>query len=336
MDTAELEEIAEALYGDGAFTVVKSLSEKQRKDRNFKAMENAAIATNAVGMVAGPAALYSAVRHRKQGGIPRDLMDSAANAMQNRKSKGQVRPRSVRIAGMKARKITNALNRPGTPKQAVAAGAAGAGLIGLQAINWSGDTISTKLLNDQKKSREVKKSDEIKAEPKQLRAVRLGHKAVFTAAKVPEKIREVKPVTKSLDVVWHGEISKMDTDKRQVFGWASIVEIDGKPVIDLQGDYMTVDEIEKAAYDYVKSSRKGGHQHQKTDDGPKHVSDMIESFLVTDEKKRQMGLPDSTPTGWWVGFQVNDDDVWAQVKDGKLPGFSIHGSGTRKSVEVDG
>ena len=182
------------------------------------------------------------------------------------------------------------------------------------------------------------------AEPVKIKLVRLGADAAFDTARTApmvaakQKAKKQAKVAKNetgMDIHWQGEISKMDTDKRQVFGWASIIEIDGKPVVDLQGDVMTVEEIEKAAYNYVKESRKGGHEHERSEDGPRHVSDLVESFLVTPEKKEQMGLPDSVPTGWWVGFQVHDDEVWDKVKDGKLKNFSIHGSGVRKNVEVD-
>jgi len=64
-------------------------------------------------------------------------------------------------------------------------------------------------------------------------------------------------------------------------------------------------------------------------DDPRHVSDLIESFVVTDEKKKLLGLPADMPTGWLVGFQVHDDDTWNLVKSGKRKGFSIHGSGKR-------
>lgn len=138
--------------------------------------------------------------------------------------------------------------------------------------------------------------------------------------------------THAPDVVWEGEFSKFDSDKRQVFGWASIVEVNGEPVVDLQGDYITPDEIEKAAYAYVQKSRKGGDMHRRDGDQPFHASEMIESFVVTDEKKKILGLPDSMPTGWWCGFQVHDDDVWAKVKSGERTGFSIHGRGKRQEV----
>lgn len=137
----------------------------------------------------------------------------------------------------------------------------------------------------------------------------------------------------SFGVTWIGEFSKTDDDKRQVFGWASVVEVDGQPVIDRQGDWITPDEIEKAAYQYVMKSRKGGHQHKRNGDEPFHASDMIESIVFTPEKIAKMGLPDDFPVGWWVGYKVHDDDTWSKVKKGDITGFSIHGKGKRQSVD---
>ena len=171
-----------------------------------------------------------------------------------------------------------------------------AGGLALQAVNTGGDVVANRVL-----SRESKK-----------------------------KIS--KAVETEFDV--RGEVCKMDMDKKQIFGWASIVEVNGEPVIDLQGDYMTMETVEKAAYDYVRSSRKGGNQHQRDENGPKHVSDMIESLIVTEDKKKALGLAPDTPTGWWVGFQINDDDTWQEYKTGKKTQFSIHGSGIRKDVEI--
>lgn len=133
-------------------------------------------------------------------------------------------------------------------------------------------------------------------------------------------------------VTWSGEFSKFDDDKRQVFGWASVVEIDGQPVVDRQGDFITPDEIEKAAYEYVVKSRVGGHQHRRTESGAFHAADMIESIVFTPEKIEKMGLPDDFPVGWWVGYKVNDDETWGKVKHGDITGFSIHGKGKRKPV----
>jgi len=137
-----------------------------------------------------------------------------------------------------------------------------------------------------------------------------------------------------VSVVWAGEFAKTDEDKRQVFGWASVVELNGQPVVDRQGDWISPDEMERAAYEYVLKSRKGGHQHRRDGENPFHASDMIESFVMTPEKIEKMGLPDSTPVGWWVGYKIHDDEAWQKVKKGEVTGFSIHGKGKRKEIDA--
>jgi hypothetical protein len=131
--------------------------------------------------------------------------------------------------------------------------------------------------------------------------------------------------------------SKVDDDKQQVFGWVSISKKDGVEVLDLQGDYVPIEEIEKSAYDYMLKSRKGGNQHARIyselGDQPKHVADVIESVVFTPEKIEKMGLPGDHTQGWWMGMQIFDDETWRQVKSGERAGFSIHGQGKREVVE---
>ena len=132
------------------------------------------------------------------------------------------------------------------------------------------------------------------------------------------------------DLTWSGEIRKLDKDKRQVFGWCSLTEVDGEPIIDRQGDYIPLEEVEKSAYDYVMTSRKGGDMHRRVGEEPLHTSDMIESFVVTPEKLSKMGLEeDAMPHGWWVGYKIHDDNQWESVKKGDRNYFSIHGRGRR-------
>jgi hypothetical protein len=154
-----------------------------------------------------------------------------------------------------------------------------------------------------------------------------------TTQKATKKVKQAAaPIVKAEtpELTWTGEIAKFDTDKRQVFGWCSITAINGEPVVDLQGDYVPLEEIEKAAYTYVVDSRKGGDMHKRDGESPLHTSDLVESFVVTPEKLVKMGLPsDALPHGWWVGFKVNDDTQWEMVKNGERTGFSIHGAGRR-------
>ena len=122
-------------------------------------------------------------------------------------------------------------------------------------------------------------------------------------------------------------VSKIDLDKKLVFGWASIIkDAEGKVLVDRQNDYIdSEDELESAAYHYVLNSRDGGELHIN-----KGVSTMIESVVFSKEKQQAMGIPEGViPTGWWIGFRVNDDRVWEEVKKGAYTGFSVHGTGRR-------
>jgi hypothetical protein len=138
------------------------------------------------------------------------------------------------------------------------------------------------------------------------------------------------------DITVEGTISKINRDRQEVFGWASITKMGGREVVDLQGDYIETDELERAAYDYVLNSRVGGEMHQRVGkSAPKQIGTLIESMVITPEKVEKMGLPSETPHGWWIGFKVNDNNVWKAVKDSKYTGFSIHGKGIRKQMAYE-
>lgn len=356
-------EVAKALFGEGAHELI-SKADPSKKQRNDRRMQNAALATNVVGSVAGPAALYSAVKNRQGGGIPRDIASSAGPRMAGAKNL------KVKRVGQKINRGVASLNAPGNKKAKIAAGAAGATMVGLQAVNWGGDMLSAKLINDQKKKDVAKSSpdsadlhipgarkpggsarlvaralDDPKvraggryvAEETKVRAVKVASTGkVKAAATGRSKVERVlsKSDDPTVDVTWGGEISKVDGDKRQAFGYCSVIELDGEPVVDRQGDYINSEELEKSAYDYVMKSRKGGDMHRRVGDAPFHGADLIESFVITDEKIEKMGLPQDTPRGWWVGFKVHDDELWSEVKKGNRKGFSIHGKGIRKDMAI--
>ena len=141
--------------------------------------------------------------------------------------------------------------------------------------------------------------------------------------------------SKSDEAVWEGTFSKFDDDKHLAFGWASVVSMGGHPVIDKQGDYIAIEDIEDAAYSYVKKSRVGGDNHTRNGLVAHKVSDLVESMVFTDDKVAKMGLPDDFPRGWWVGFKVHDESVWSDVRKGNRTGFSIHGRGLRTDQPLD-
>jgi hypothetical protein len=127
----------------------------------------------------------------------------------------------------------------------------------------------------------------------------------------------------------HFQIKKFNDDEQLVFGWASVsMRVDGELIIDRQGDIIEPDELEKAAYDFVLNFRGSGVQHEGEEQGQ-----IVESVVFTPEKLAVMGLAkDALPLGWWIGVKITDAAVFKQVKEGKLPMFSIQGSAEREEA----
>jgi len=160
---------------------------------------------------------------------------------------------------------------------------------------------------------------------------------------VPDKEDLLHKGVEIADVVWTGEISKLNKAKQQAFGWANVSMVDGRPVLDRQGDFVPLDEMEDSAYHYVLHSRQGGEMHERDGDAPRVVSEMIESFVATPEKYRAIFKdPDDPdrllvdedvikrlPQGWWYGQQIHDKETWERVEKRERTGFSVHGKGMR-------
>ena len=126
-----------------------------------------------------------------------------------------------------------------------------------------------------------------------------------------------------------GKIQKADDDQRLVFGWASVAaDRDGVPVVDSQGDIISISELERGAYNFVEFYREGGEMHERTG-----VARLVESMVFTPEKFAAMGISAGTlPYGWWLGFRVLDEDVWQKVKSGRYSMFSIGGRAVREEI----
>lgn len=117
-----------------------------------------------------------------------------------------------------------------------------------------------------------------------------------------------------------GKFTKRDDDKFLVFGVASAAD-----VVDSQGDVITADDLEKAAYDFVRFSGEGCEMHRKWG-----VARLIESFFVTADKAEMLGVNKDFIGKWFVGFKVNDAETWQKIKNGDLSMFSIGGRAVRE------
>ena len=125
------------------------------------------------------------------------------------------------------------------------------------------------------------------------------------------------------------KIQKQDDDKRIAFGWAyQCKTADGTQCVDHSGDIVDICDMEKAAYRFAKLYRDGSDTHERGG-----IGTMIESMVFTKEKAAALGIPEGTmPEGWWVGFEVTDDEVWKKVKDGTYKMFSIEGTAQRVEI----
>lgn len=149
------------------------------------------------------------------------------------------------------------------------------------------------------------------------------------AEKAKVKIKNIGPRSNALKAL-RVPISKLDADQNRVFGFASVCDKNGKPVIDSQDEWMTESDLEEAFYDFVKNSRSAGEMHQDSGDG---FGECIECMVFTKEKQKVLGIVLKDDEGHqivpaWVGFEVTPE-LFAKVKDRTYPAFSIGGNGVR-------
>lgn len=135
------------------------------------------------------------------------------------------------------------------------------------------------------------------------------------------------PVQKSFDIPI--QVHKMDEDEHLVFGWLSVSEDErGNLIVDAHDDIITPDDLEQMAYDFVLYARMAGEMHERM-----NVGRLVESMAFTKEKQQALGIPlGILPIGWWVGFYIDDPDVWEKVKSGEYAAFSFGGYAYREEV----
>lgn len=149
----------------------------------------------------------------------------------------------------------------------------------------------------------------------------------------------VEPVVKN-DTVVSVEITKADTGTLKdglVWGWASIIEKDGKTVTDAQGDRISEEELLKAAHDYMQHSRVGGAMHIHDVNNPDEAlcaGHVVESCVLTKDLQKALGV-DLGKVGWLIGYRVTDENVKKAFANKTLKAFSIGGKGVREKVHGD-
>lgn len=122
-------------------------------------------------------------------------------------------------------------------------------------------------------------------------------------------------------MLWSGEVCKLDDAKRIVLGPVLVPEEFLKQ--DLQGEFITADEIEKTAHGFVKKLVYGkarpGEMHRNFE-GDIQV---VESYImpcdgIINGKAVRKGT-------WMLAVHIPDERAWALVKAGVYKGFSVGG-----------
>lgn len=140
-----------------------------------------------------------------------------------------------------------------------------------------------------------------------------------------EDDKKKKPVKKS---GWQftADILKTAPDQQMVYGWASVIEENGRTITDSQDDQIVLAELTKAAHDFMLYFREGGNMHAEMG-----VGKVVESLVLTKDLQKALGI-DLKKVGWLIGMKVSDAAVWKRIKDGELRAFSVGGTAARVPV----
>lgn len=113
-------------------------------------------------------------------------------------------------------------------------------------------------------------------------------------------------------------------DQRLIIAWASVIERDGREVVDRQGDIIGRAELEAAAEEFARGPRTLKLAH---DGDP--IGEIVQSLVWSPETAAAVGVEWNGVTGWLVVARVTDDEAWRAVKSGELRALSIGGVGRR-------
>jgi Putative phage serine protease XkdF len=116
--------------------------------------------------------------------------------------------------------------------------------------------------------------------------------------------------------------------EHEIFGWVVLSQKrDGSDLIDLQGDHVTLPDLEATVYEAMATGLHGGEMHQGDAEAR-----IIESMVWTPEKAARLGIPEGVlPAGWWIGQRVGEE-TFQRVRIGDRLWFSIEGVGEREPL----
>ena len=91
--------------------------------------------------------------------------------------------------------------------------------------------------------------------------------------------------------------------------------------------YFKEETIRSIAEDYFEEYKQNNTNMEHQSDKTHTRNTLLESWIVEDTNKDKSAIYGfELPKGsWMVSYKINDDEMWEQVKAGKLKGFSVEG-----------
>ncbi len=124
----------------------------------------------------------------------------------------------------------------------------------------------------------------------------------------------------------YAKIIKADTETHHITGVVYAPDVE-----DTDGNFMTAEEIRKAAYRFAKSGGKNDLNHSM--EAAEGV-EVVESYVAPCDMQME-GEPIAKGT-WLMTVEVENDEVWGAVEKGDITGFSMGGSGVYVGEESSG
>lgn len=130
-------------------------------------------------------------------------------------------------------------------------------------------------------------------------------------------------------------LHKLNAEQRIVGGWAVLCTDDeGRHIIDQQGDLLRIDTLERAVNKaFIESSGqgKGGMMHEAYG-----KATVMQNLVTSPDELRLFGFDvASGPSGWLVKMKIHDDELWDEIKSGRLTELSIAGTAKRIPIDAD-
>lgn len=160
---------------------------------------------------------------------------------------------------------------------------------------------------------------------KELTDARISFISLVDKAANKRKFLIVKNEDGKATFTTYGRIIKADDDRHFVTG------IVYEPMTeDAHGNYMTADEIAKAAYWFAKNGNKVDLQHNFVSEEGAAV---VESWIAKSDC--DIGGETVKEGTWLMTVEINDDSLWQSIQNGEITGLSMGGLGVYAQEDTD-